>query len=707
MNDFTAEYRTESGKNLYRFRFITLKNETVRVYVLDRLPHNGTHLFLHLIHREISFGKTFVDSKGSLKTLNNAFCFAMQWAEHSEQNNKQGECSAETSIVDYKKYMDEPSLLEKTFELPICEDTISEIRDYIGLHPAERGGILGRDDDGVIRHFVPDSKGRCTSGAYDPNIREMNKVIKKWKKQGIEFCGFVHSHPPHVRSLSGPDEQYAGEILAAFKKLEKLWLPLVMTVPDTGRFEIIPYAVIPGEKDRKECEIYRAFIASKRKNPNRSRGSRLSGEWFFKKPYKKNVVLTDKTPKLRESHSNSGFRSGSLQQNSEGTKCFGNFEYIWQNSRLNESVGTDNVIELSQERCTASLQIQKHAEKQRDKYFDRMKEGYDIDLLDRTRLIYIGAGGAASLIRNAARMGTGEHVIIDPDIISESNISTQQVSKNAINASKVDALAQDIIDIDPAAAVLAVCAPIENINDEQFKMLLYAPLRYKAHSPSTKRFSDTDPLKNRNLDPLRPKQTILLGLTDKFDAQGRTHRLGLQFGIPTICAQEYIEGRGAEVTYTIPGVTPACHRCITASRYKAYLEEGYKNDVTSENAPIFAAEYLNAVLGHVLLAVIHHDTEHPRWGNVIARLGNRNLIRLRMDPDFDNYFGDTFQRRFEGAKGASSFFMLDTLFLSQTPDCGQSPSRPICPDCGGTGDLRRAIGTFKDTRKLQKNQVLS
>ena len=49
--------------------------------------------------------------------------------------------------------------------------------------------------------------------------------------------------------------------------------------------------------------------------------------------------------------------------------------------------------------------------------------------------------------------------------------------------------------------------------------------------------------------------------------------------------------------------------------------------------------------------------------------------------------------------------MLDSIFLPQTPDRGQSRKRPVCPDCGGTGDLRQVIGTFEDTRVMRPNPV--
>ena len=324
-------------------------------------------------------------------------------------------------------------------------------------------------------------------------------------------------------------------------------------------------------------------------------------------------------------------------------------------------------------------------------YFQRHNSHYDLKLFDRIRLIFIGTGGAYSLICNCARMGFGEYVFIDPDVTSESNIGTQGANPSAIGKKKVAALAEDIVKINPRAGVAAFPNVIEDFSDADFSALLKNPMRWEPCENSGAGTSF-----NR---PIKPERTILLVLTDNFEAQARGHRLGLHFDIPTLCAQEYEEGIGAEITYTVSGVTPACHRCITASRYKAYLLEGYKNNVTSAGAPIFAAEFLNACLGHILLAVVHHGTEHPRWGKVIRVLGNRNLLRIRMDNSFDERFGNpVFGSRIEGVKNAGVFYFLDTLFLAQTPDYGQSESRPVCPDCGGTGDLAALKGQFSDTR---------
>jgi hypothetical protein len=331
-----------------------------------------------------------------------------------------------------------------------------------------------------------------------------------------------------------------------------------------------------------------------------------------------------------------------------------------------------------------------------ERHFERVKTGVDVKLLDGIRLVSVGNGGGVSLLRDTARCAFGEFVLVDPDQISEPNIGSQSADPAKIGMAKVEALAHDLRAINPASAVLAMTCKIEEITDSDFEILIKAPLRYY-NNAAVARVLGSNPLGH----PKLPSQVILLGLTDNFHAQARVHRLGLQFGLPTICAQEYEEGRGAEITWTVPGVTAACHRCVTASRYKAYAD-GYENTVTSNGASIFAAQMLNAALGQILLAVAHHGTRHPKYGNWVRRMGNRNLQWIRMDPDFDLFMNrPVFGKRLAGAAEPEAFFMTDSIFAAQTPDCGQTETRPVCPDCGGVGNLHDVIGTFADTRLMR------
>jgi hypothetical protein len=390
--------------------------------------------------------------------------------------------------------------------------------------------------------------------------------------------------------------------LEHFDGLDRVWLPIVQTFADTGKFEILPYASI-----RMDSPVNRARIEAAQLR----------------------VVP----------------------------------EVCAQPRHVAEQV--HDVPSLSQSEMAAC----------RDRRFARISKGFDLKRHAATRLVVIGTGGSASLIANCARMGFEDFILIDPDILVDANVASQQANTDHIGKPKVEALAEQIVKINPCASVKPRICRIEDIDDNDFADLLFSR-REPSHAAS---------------------QSILLVLTDNFYAQARGHRLGLHFGIPTICAQEYLEGCGAEVTYTVPGVTPACHRCITSSRYTRYLEAGYTNDVTSEGAPVFAADFLNAVIGHILLAIVYHGTKHPRFGKLIESIGNRNLIQLRMDPQFE--FARSLSRSME------SSVMLDSAFLAQTPDCGQSSSRPRCPDCGGTGDLRDATGGFLDTRITRRQST--
>jgi hypothetical protein len=310
--------------------------------------------------------------------------------------------------------------------------------------------------------------------------------------------------------------------------------------------------------------------------------------------------------------------------------------------------------------------------------FKRVRGAYDLERLAHCRIIYVGAGGAASFIEDLARAGVGEHVLIDPDIVAEVNLATQQAYRRDIGRAKVECIAERIRDINLNAVAVARQQRLEEISDAEFRELAFAPLNGS-----------------------RPVVTLLCGLTDNFAAQARVNRLALQLGLPSLCAQVYREGRAAEVTFTYPGVTPACHRCILSSRYKAYLEQGFKNDVTSDGTPIFATTRLNALKGFVTMAILHHGTAHARWGGLLARIANRNLAQIRMDPDLATKLGmKVFERVFGGGDRERILFD-DVVWLPQDPDCLEKNGRPTCPDCCGTGDLRDASGKFGDTREMR------
>lgn len=304
----------------------------------------------------------------------------------------------------------------------------------------------------------------------------------------------------------------------------------------------------------------------------------------------------------------------------------------------------------------------------REETFQRVVGAYDLGHLRHCRVVVVGVGGAAGFAEDLVRAGVYDFVLVDPDTVSASNLATQQVYRRDLGRPKVEAIADRLRDINPAVEVNALQADFTSFTEAEIEGLL-------------------------GLDVARPPiRTLLCGCTDDFFAQARVNRVGLQHGVPTLCAQVYAEGRGVELTFTYPGVTPACHRCVLRPRYDAYLKERYSNTVTSDGTPISSTARLNATKFVLAMSILHHGTSHARWGRMLERIGNRNLVQLRLDPDLEL---PVFERVLAGDR--ERVFCDEAVWLPQQPE-GPAVGRPACPDCGGTGDLRSAIGSLPDTR---------
>jgi proteasome lid subunit RPN8/RPN11 len=500
---------------------------------------------------------------------------------------------------------------------------LKQIRHTIGALPPEHGGVLGGyPKSGVVTEFFFDRSARRTTATYSPDDQFLNRLFKKeWNPRGIRVMGFVHSHPG-LRQPSGGDISYSRRILDSIDDLDRLLIPIVISAAEGGRFEIHPFAV---GRNREALDAVPLSM----------------------------TVLDDKGQRVVDWEYEMGQRVRELPVPALGPAVV----EVGHGAAVGRpDVGGAPVPEA----------------------FRRVTGAYDLELLKRSRVIYVGTGGAAGFIEDLARAGVGQHVLIDPDVVNETNLGTQQTYRRDLGRRKVEAIAERICDINPDSFILALGRTLDGIDDREFEFLA---------TGRTNRWSVS--------------QTLVCGLTDNFDAQARVNRLALQFRLPSLCAQVYKEGRGAEVTFTHPETTPACHRCALSSRYKAHVDGGYNNDVTSDGTPIFATTRLNALKGFIAMALLHHGTSHPRWGGLLNRIGNRNLVQVRMDPDLATTIGlGLFDRVLGGVNGERVLFD-ETLWLPQQPD-GSATGYPTCPDCGGTGNLKESAGTFHDTRAMRK-----
>ena len=118
-----------------------------------------------------------------------------------------------------------------------------DIKGSIGSMPAESGGVLlGNPNSLVIECFVFDIMAATNRTVYQPNTKFLNSVLKGRDNQ---FVGIVHSHTKGGRTLSQQDRNAAWSNMTSpgNPHLNAYMIPLIQTIPDTGRFEIIPYIV--------------------------------------------------------------------------------------------------------------------------------------------------------------------------------------------------------------------------------------------------------------------------------------------------------------------------------------------------------------------------------------------------------------------------------------------------------------------------------
>ncbi len=552
------------------------------------------------------------------------------------------------------KYLDDaqraPPILQLSWAL------VRNVMTSIGQLPAESGGPIGGSDEGPqVTHFHFDESSRTSRATYSPDHQLLNRLFKtEWNPQRIRLRGFMHSHPGRFGRPSAGDEVYAERILAAIEDLDCLWLPIVNTVPDTGGFHLVPWAVYRTERG---VQVVRAKVQVFDVPQHLELNGFQEGDLeLIRSGAALDLIAIGK------------HGQDAAHQDAEpvGAADAGRKAGVAGRRRASERVRITR--DQASRETVASIDT--------GATFDRVRDAYDLPLMHASRIIAVGAGGAADWLEQLSRAGLGQFVLIDSDVVTETNLATQQTYRRDIGRPKVDCIAERIRDIHPTAKTIALQKRLDDdLSDEEIRRLAQDPI-----------------------DGRTARRTILCGLTDDFFAQARVNRLALKLGLPSLCAQVYKEGRGAEVTFTFPGVTPACHRCILSSRFRHFFDQGNRNAVTSHGTPIFATTRLNAIKGFALLALLHHGSEHPRWGKLLARIGKRNLVQVRMDPDFAETMGLTvFDRVFEHADQNRLLFD-DTVWLPQDPEC-LATGYPNCPDCGGTGDLRDAIGKLADTRQ--------
>jgi hypothetical protein len=271
-------------------------------------------------------------------------------------------------------------------------------------------------------------------------------------------------------------------------------------------------------------------------------------------------------------------------------------------------------------------------------------------------------GGAYGLTQDLVRCGLGSLTYVDFDRIDGSNPARQDFNSADIGRHKAEALAETLRHINPDVEVNYLLRDFCDIGSAEFDVA----------------FGHTD---------------LFIFATDFFPAQARGNLQALRLAKPAVWIGLYREGRAGEIVHWAPGVTPACYRCVCSSRYRAFAEQanapasvpsanpsgaktpgenapGAGTHIPSTGGTILDLHLVDAIAGQIAVGLLTAGADN-RMGRLIHQLGNRNLLQVKIDPDYRLGGKDIFAQ-YLGDHPANFSFTTIALPMEAELDC---------PDC--------------------------
>jgi molybdopterin/thiamine biosynthesis adenylyltransferase len=273
--------------------------------------------------------------------------------------------------------------------------------------------------------------------------------------------------------------------------------------------------------------------------------------------------------------------------------------------------------------------------------YDRISSTIDVPRMQLAHVTVVG--GAYGLTQDLARCGVRFFSYVDFDRVDVSNPARQDFTSNDIGQYKAQVLAESLKHINPDVEVNYHIRDFCEFSEEEFDA----------------QFGHTD---------------LFIFATDFFPAQARGNLQALRLRKPAVWIGLYRGGRAGEVIYWMPGTTPACFRCICSSRYRAFHEQSNTNanltQVPSTGGTILDLHLVDAIAGQIAVGLLTAGAEN-RMGRLIQQLGNRNLLQIKIDPEYRLGNKDIF-RQYLGKHPAN--FSFNTIALPMEPEAD-------CPDC--------------------------
>jgi molybdopterin/thiamine biosynthesis adenylyltransferase len=278
----------------------------------------------------------------------------------------------------------------------------------------------------------------------------------------------------------------------------------------------------------------------------------------------------------------------------------------------------------------------------------RIDSVIDVPRLRTQCVTLIGAGGGSFLGQQLVRSGV-EHVrLVDPQTVDSENIVRQLYRQCDIGSLKVEVTAKAMEAINPDVQVERFPFDTTRLTDDQERAIFHG--------------SD-----------------LILALTDNHAAQSTASRMALKYGASFISVGIYPGGVGGEV-FSMRANDPVCYRCMFPQRFEKHslaAATGRILDPASDGASIFVGALIDAIAGEIALAHLTEGIDN-RYGRLLERLGKRQLLVIKLDPDWETRPGRDIVRDELGIAPDNAFYCTyNTIAMAPEATAIANP----CPDC--------------------------
>ena len=255
----------------------------------------------------------------------------------------------------------------------------------------------------------------------------------------------------------------------------------------------------------------------------------------------------------------------------------------------------------------------------------RVSKNICFDIMKNTTLIIVGIGAFAHAVERFARLGIRKLFLFDNGLVERKNTVAQNFTYEDIGLQKPEALKprlescafeKDNPDISPLE--IELYGDFLSLSDEELKRII-------------------------GNEQNKGRQVILIMASDYHPVQARGNRISLMFEIPTFWVGIYTMGKAGEIIFFLPGYNLPCYRCITETRYRFFDKNRLLNHISghfqgtgrSMGLPM-AADYIDAILNHLIIGAIHIEVDDNQHAKLFRRLlkEGRNFIQCQLDPDY-------------------------------------------------------------------------